>query len=149
MPNPVKPEPWQWLFNLTWPDRDSPTPLGPEEIRKNWLFHAKKLVEPSRSVCLEIAPTATIWCDRLAEWRAEPWDRRHGKVTLAGNAAHPMTYHGKPLADVLDGYKNEVQKRGGKAVVSSGENPQMVHEWERLKQSSIFTIGMKALVEGI
>lgn len=37
---------------------------------------------------MEIAPTTPIWYDKLAEWRAEPWDCRHGKVTLAGDAAH-------------------------------------------------------------
>ncbi|KAL8876976.1 MAG: hypothetical protein Q9198_004918, partial [Flavoplaca austrocitrina] len=92
VPDPDKPETWQWMFSLTWPDKDSPTPTGPKEIREKWLFHAKKLAEPLRSAYLEIAPTATIWCDRLAEWRTESWDNRNGRVTLAGDAAHPMTY---------------------------------------------------------
>lgn len=92
VPDPDKPETWQWMYSLTWPDKDSPTPAGPEEIRKNWIFHAEKLAEPFRSAYLEIAPTATIWCDRLAEWRTQAWDNRNGRVTLAGDAAHPMTY---------------------------------------------------------
>lgn len=92
VPDPDKPETWQWMYSLTWPDKDSPTPAGREEIRKSWLFHAEKLAEPFRSAYLEIAPTATIWCDRLAEWRTEAWDNRNGRVTLAGDAAHPMTY---------------------------------------------------------
>lgn len=92
VPDPDKPETWQWMYSLTWPDKDSSTPAGREEIRKSWLFHAEKLAEPLRSAYLEIAPAATIWCDRLAEWRTEAWDNRNGRVTLAGDAAHPMTY---------------------------------------------------------
>ncbi|CAL8584300.1 hypothetical protein XPA_009904 [Xanthoria parietina] len=173
VPDPDKPETWQWMYSLTWPDKDSPTPAGREEIRKSWLFHAEKLAEPFRSAYLEIAPTATIWCDRLAEWRTEAWDNRNGRVTLAGDAAHPMTYHrgqglnngildaaylcrslnahcqdGKGITDVLEVYEKELQERGKEAVISSGENSLMVHDWERLKQSPIFTMGFKPLAEG-
>lgn len=80
------------MFSLTWPDKDSPAPSGPEAIRKNWVSWAEKLAEPFRSAYMAIAADATIWCDRLAEWRTEPWDNRNGRVTLAGDAAHPMTY---------------------------------------------------------
>ncbi|KAL8990068.1 MAG: hypothetical protein Q9169_008213, partial [Polycauliona sp. 2 TL-2023] len=173
VPDPNKPETWRWMYSLTWPDKDSPTPTGPEDIRKNWLLHAEKLAEPFRSAYLEIASTGTIWCDRLSEWRTEAWDNRNGKVTLAGDAAHPMTYHrgqglnnaildaaylcraldehcqgGKPVKELLSTYEKEVQERGREAVISSGENSLMVHDWERLKQSPIFTMGMKALVQG-
>ncbi|KAL8647382.1 MAG: hypothetical protein Q9226_006453 [Calogaya cf. arnoldii] len=173
VPDPDEAETWQWMYSLTWPDKDSPTPSGPEEIRKNWVFHAEKLAEPFRSAFLEIAPTATIWCDRLAEWPTEAWDNRKGRVTLAGDSAHPMTYHrgqglnngildaaylcrglnthcrdGKPITEVLEAYEKEVQERGREAVISSGENSRMVHDWEQLKKSPIFTMGMKPLVEG-
>ncbi|KAL8672565.1 MAG: hypothetical protein Q9168_002970 [Polycauliona sp. 1 TL-2023] len=173
VPDPDKPETWRWMYSLTWPDKDSATPTGPADIRKNWIFHAEKLVEPFRSAYLEIAPTATIWCDRLSEWRTEAWDNRKGKVTLAGDAAHPMTYHrgqglnngvldaaylcralhehcrdGIPITNVLSIYEKEVQERGRAAVISSGENSLMVHDWEQLKQSPVFTMGMKPLVQG-
>ncbi|KAL8788898.1 MAG: hypothetical protein Q9213_001421 [Squamulea squamosa] len=173
VPDPGKPESWKWMFSLTWPDKDSPTPAGPENIKKNWLFWSEKLAEPFRSAYLEIAPYATIWCDRLAEWRTEPWDNRNGRVTLAGDAAHPMTYHrgqglnnaildaaylcrslnthcrdGKPMTDVLVNYEKEMQERGRAAVISSGENSLMVHDWDKLKQSPMFTMGLKPLVAG-
>lgn len=32
------------------------------------------------------------WHNRLSSWTPEPWDNRNGTVTLAGDAAHPMTF---------------------------------------------------------
>ncbi|KAL8721858.1 MAG: hypothetical protein Q9225_001535 [Loekoesia sp. 1 TL-2023] len=170
VPDPSKPETWKWMFSLTWPDKDGPVPVGAEAIRQKWVFWAEQLAEPFRSAYMSIAPSATIWCDRLAEWRTEPWDNRNGRVTLAGDAAHPMTYHrgqglnnaiidaaflcrslnehcqnGTPITEALAVYEKEMQERGRAAVISSGENSLMVHDWERLKQSPIFTMGFKPL----
>ncbi|KAI4119072.1 MAG: hypothetical protein LQ345_000947 [Seirophora villosa] len=170
IPDPSKPETWKWMYSLTWPDKDSSTPAGPEAIRQNWVVRAEKLAEPLRSAYLAIASTATIWCDRLAEWPTEPWDNRNGRVTLVGDAAHPMTYHrgqglnnaildaaficralnthcqnGKPITEALGVYEKEMQERGRAAVIDSSRNSLMVHDWEQLKQSPVFTIGMKAL----
>ena len=39
-------------------------------------------------------------------------------------------------------YEAEVVERGHRAVISSEQNSMMVHDWERLKQSGIFTSGM-------
>ncbi|KAL8836738.1 MAG: hypothetical protein Q9170_002802 [Blastenia crenularia] len=170
VPDQSKPETWKWMFSLTWPDKDSPVPADAEAIRRNWIFWAEKLAEPFRSAYLAIAPSATIWCDRLAEWRTEPWDNRKGRVTLAGDAAHPMTYHrgqglnnaivdaaflcralnehcfnSKSIEAALAVYEKEMQARGRAAVISSGENSLMVHDWEKLKQSPVFTMGLKPL----
>ena len=41
-------------------------------------------------------------------------------------------------------YEEEMQERGGAEVVSSGQNSLMVHDWERLKQSPMFTMGLRA-----
>ncbi|KAI4146508.1 MAG: hypothetical protein LQ341_002060 [Variospora aurantia] len=170
VPHATKPETWKWMYSLTWPDKDSPTPAGPEAIRQNWLSRSEKLAEPYRSAYLAIAPTAKIWCDRLAQWPTERWDNRNGRVTLVGDAAHPMTYHrgqglnngildaayicralnrhcqdGKPITEALAVYEKEVQERGRAAVIESGRNSVMVHDWEQLKQSPVFNIGLEAL----
>lgn len=89
------------MFSLTWPeDEDSPVPAGTDAIKRAWVSRAEMLAEPFRSAYLAVAPYGTIWCDRLAEWRTEPWDNRNGRVTLAGDAAHPMTYR-KYLVQIL------------------------------------------------
>ena len=52
---------------------------------------------------------------------------------------------GKPITEVLATYEAEVQERGREAVISSGENSRMVHDWEQLKKSPVFTMGFEAL----
>ena len=51
----------------------------------------------------------------------------------------------KPITEVLEAYEKEMQERGRAAVISSGENSLMVHDWEQLKASPIFTMGLNAL----
>lgn len=80
------------MLSLTWPDKGSAVPRESEVIRQEWTSRAKKIAEPFRAAYLAMASDATIWCDRLAEWRTVPWDNRQGRVTLAGDSAHPMTY---------------------------------------------------------
>lgn len=84
------------MLNLTWKDKvvGHELPVGAEAIREEWVYWAVKIAEPFRSAYLAVAsdPGVTLWCDRLAEWRTEPWDNRNGRVTLAGDAAHPMLH---------------------------------------------------------
>jgi len=84
------------MLNLTWKTNVAghEMPVRIEAIRLGWVYWAEKIAEPFRSAYLAVAsdPSVTFWCDRLAEWRTEPWDNRNGRVTLAGDAAHPMTY---------------------------------------------------------
>lgn len=50
-----------------------------------------------------------------------------------------------PVVEALAIYEKEMQERGRSAVISSTENSLMVHDWEQLKQSPVFTMGMKPL----
>jgi len=42
-------------------------------------------------------------------------------------------------------YETEMQERGRAAVISSGENSLMVHDWDKIKESPVFKMGMKPL----
>lgn len=176
------------MFSQTWNDKGSAVPSG-QDIRRIWTDWALKLAEPFQSAYLALPSNVTLWCDRLAEWRTIPWDNCKGRVTLAGDAAHPMTYRksallkvllaslndacivdrgqglnnaihdaaylcnalnehchrGTPLPEAMDIYEKEMQERGRAAVISSGENSLMVHDWEQLQNSPFFKIGLKAL----
>lgn len=61
-------------------------------MRNVWNEYAEMFAEPFRSALLSLPEDAVLWCERLAQWPTVEWDGRGGRVTLAGDAAHPMTY---------------------------------------------------------
>lgn len=46
--------------------------------------------DPWRSSFLEMADDTKVFNDRLYYWIPKPWDNQGGRITLAGDAAHPM-----------------------------------------------------------
>ena len=62
------------------------------EIVKDVKGRASVLAEPFKSFWQAIPDDAPAWHGRLSDWPTEPWDNRNGTVTLAGDAAHPMTF---------------------------------------------------------
>ncbi|EEB94008.1 hypothetical protein MPER_07259 [Moniliophthora perniciosa FA553] len=50
----------------------------------------KWLCEPFCSIWEAVPDDAQAWCSRLNSWPTEEWDNRNGRVTLVGDAAHPM-----------------------------------------------------------
>ena len=49
---------------------------------------------------------------------------------------------GQPLEDAMRAYEDELVERGHEAVVSSGQNSLMVHDWDRLMEAQIFKQGI-------
>jgi 2-polyprenyl-6-methoxyphenol hydroxylase-like FAD-dependent oxidoreductase len=47
--------------------------------------------EPFKSAIEWIPDDTTTIVGRITYWVTEPWDNHGGRVTLAGDAAHPMT----------------------------------------------------------
>lgn len=52
---------------------------------------SSELVEPFRSAIEQIPEGTMVFCDELVCWESVPFDSQGGMVTLAGDAAHPMT----------------------------------------------------------
>ncbi|RYN46319.1 hypothetical protein AA0114_g8422 [Alternaria tenuissima] len=132
---------------------------------------AKEFCDPWRSA-LEWTPDGTpVWYLGLSDWdpgmEGHRWDNHHGLVTMVGDAVHPMTYQrgqglnhsvtdagklheaitkiqaGEDRKAAIDAFEEEMIRRGGGEVRDGTANTMMLHDWERVRQSPLFTKGMK------
>ena len=88
-----RPETWTWMPTITFRREGGYDGLTtPGEIRSVWNQYAEICAEPFRSALLSLPQDSVISCERLSQWPTVVWDRNQGSVTLAGDAAHPMTY---------------------------------------------------------
>lgn len=51
---------------------------------------AKTLAEPARSAFQWIPHDTLVHRADISYWISQPWDSRKGRLTLVGDAAHPM-----------------------------------------------------------
>lgn len=104
--------------------------------------------------------------DRVSVWVPVPWDNHRGHVTLAGDAAHAMTFHrGQGLNNCIRDAKELVTRivrhtqgeivlpeavseseremidRGSAEVKTSMEQSLKCHNWETFKDSPVMKIG--------
>ena len=80
------------MLILTWRHYGNDAITDPAEIRKIWDKWSSKLWEPLRAAFLAAPASSTLRCDRIGQWPTVEWDNMQGRVTLAGDAAHPMTF---------------------------------------------------------
>ncbi|KAF5373085.1 hypothetical protein D9758_001499 [Tetrapyrgos nigripes] len=179
------PDPAKWVFVMvqTWAEdktKSSSNGMATEnkgDVARGMKERTKTFAEPLRSFWHSIPDDAQIWHNRLSDWPTEKWDDRNGTVILAGDAAHPMTFHRgqglnnvindvytlrralqekyppsdtsttSPFAEALKVYEGEVWERGREAVLSNAENSLMFHDWDKLMQSPVFTVGYRKIGE--
>ena len=95
VPDPDKPETWSFQVMQSWNDKTTPpsADLTTNEGRlKFFKARCEEYAEPWRSVGRAIQDGTTIPMDRLTYWeKSKKWDNRGGRMTLCGDAAHPMT----------------------------------------------------------
>lgn len=128
---------------------------------------ASKYAEPWRSAALWLPDDTYIPPDRVRYW-AKPvaWPHWNGKITLGGDAAHPMMPFRaqglnnaladadqyvmnlvairdgqKSLGDALTEYGKEVLERGSKEIQQSAAWGPMLHDWNALVQSPLMKQG--------
>ncbi|KAL9115217.1 MAG: hypothetical protein Q9227_001011 [Pyrenula ochraceoflavens] len=163
-------EPGDWSFMMvqTWKPETNDL-IKEEDILQDAKQRAQGFAEPFRSMWQSVPEGTMGWHSRLTYWPTEAWDDKDGTVTLAGDSAHPMTFHrGQGLnnaihdvaslahslekvdlsshdqvKDALAGYQREVCERGRKAVLASLENSLAVHDWDTLMKSQLMTSGFK------
>lgn len=90
VPDPEDPANWKFQVVTSWLGKrdESLDRVGRlTQVKQK----ASDMCEPFRSAVLWMADDTNITYDKMAYWVSTPWDNHDGRVTLAGDAAHPMT----------------------------------------------------------
>jgi 2-polyprenyl-6-methoxyphenol hydroxylase-like FAD-dependent oxidoreductase len=132
-------------------------------------MRAEEYAEPWRSVGRAVAEDTWLPLDRGTYWeKAARWDNRAGRMTLCGDAAHPMTPHRgqglnnalqdssnlvaaiqkvvngeQGLREAIDEYDKEMLERGMLEMNISLKQTLFIHNWKTLMQSPMVKMGMR------
>lgn len=92
VPDPDDPATWTFQLQTT-------SHKGEDDVTSlaNLKAKAATFGEPFRSANLWIPEGTKVHENKLSYWIPIPWDDRNGRITLAGDAAHPMTFRTSPL----------------------------------------------------
>ncbi|PQE21575.1 FAD binding domain-containing protein [Rutstroemia sp. NJR-2017a WRK4] len=175
-PDPKKPETWTFFFYISWhssaQDEEAKTFDNKARLRQVREL-AKDYTEPWKSAFEWLPEDQPVWYSGLAVWdpseEGHGWDNMNGRVTLAGDAAHPMTYQrgqglnhaiadaGKIVAllksETLDQasaiaqYEEEMKARAGEEVRLSVMNTTMLHDWTKVLESPVMRAGLNKTMQ--
>jgi 2-polyprenyl-6-methoxyphenol hydroxylase-like FAD-dependent oxidoreductase len=91
MPDPNKPETWAFQVGSSWlGQRDASASLSNKERIARVKRAASQLSEPFRSANLWMPDDTIINIDPIAYWVPIPFENHQGRITLCGDAAHPL-----------------------------------------------------------
>ncbi|KAJ4377550.1 hypothetical protein N0V83_000375 [Neocucurbitaria cava] len=171
VPDPNKPETWTFQVLQSWVDDTVPASADLTTFPGRLAFfksRSAEWAEPWRSAGLAVAEGTQLPLDQGTYWeRAAKWDNRSGRLTLCGDAAHPMTPHRGQglnnalqdsanfvaalrkvksgevgLAQAVQEYDDEVLERGTLEMNISLKQTLFIHNWETLMQSPMVKMGM-------
>lgn len=177
MPDPSDPSTWTFQVLQSWLDTSVPASNDLTTYPGRLAFfkqRATEYAEPWRSVGLAISPDTQLPLDTGTYWgNASAWDNRAGRMTLCGDAAHPMTPHrgqglnnalqdsanfvaslrevvsGKcGLKEAIDAYDAEMLERGTREMGISLKQTLFIHDWETVMQSPMVRLGMRRASKG-
>ncbi|KAF1999350.1 FAD/NAD(P)-binding domain-containing protein [Amniculicola lignicola CBS 123094] len=131
----------------------------------------KKFVDPWKSALEWTPDDARVWYLGLTDWdpgqEGHRWDNHSGLITMVGDAVHPMTYQrgqglnhsitdaGKLLdvlvkineggdrKELIEKFEDAMIARAGEEVRTGTANTMMLHDWDRVMQSPVFTKGLR------
>ncbi|EAU31764.1 predicted protein [Aspergillus terreus NIH2624] len=166
---PDHPESWVFHMAMAWLG-DSDNTMGYPERLALIKARAEGMGEPARSAFLWMPDDTEVHKADISYWISQPWDNRHGRLTLVGDAAHPMPpYRGQglnhcicdvshllaallsvcqgtnALEDAIRAYEAEMIPRGKEEVSCSVENGLMLHDWNKIQESPVFRRGFKPM----
>lgn len=173
--DPDRPETWTFFCYISWH-----SPLEEQERTEHWTNSqrlqqvkgfAQHFTDPWKSVFEWLPDDHQVWYMGLSDFdpgaENHSWDNHGGRVTMAGDAAHAMTYQrgqglnhsvtdaaklteavqqfvsGKTTrAEAISSYEEEMIARAGGEVRLSTMNTNMVHNWQKVQESPIMRSGM-------
>ena len=171
------PESWVFMHYISYPEpREFENQKSVTEHVSYQKEMAAHFADPWRS-SFEWMPdgTTTAWYGKLKHWdpalSEHKWDNRGGLITLAGDAAHPMTFQrGQGLnhaltdsvklceaivncwhssegflsakAAAIEGYEKEMIARASEELRLGELNSKMLHDWEQFQHSPLFGKGI-------
>lgn len=100
-PSLTNPEDWTFFFYISWASSleqqdEERRKFGNKERLAQVKEKAKVYCEPWKSAFEWVSEDQPAWYFDLSVWdpslKEHEWDNRNGRVTLVGDAAHPMTY---------------------------------------------------------
>ncbi|KAI8689789.1 FAD-binding-3 domain-containing protein [Fusarium sp. Ph1] len=166
---PDHPESWIFHMAMAWMG-DSNHKLSYPERLALLKQRAAGMGEPARSAFLWLPEDTEVHKADISYWITKPWNNHDGRITLIGDAAHPMPpYRGQglnhcicdtsylmaglesvfrgetELHDAIEVYEADVIPRGQEEVKCSVENGYMLHDWKKVEASPVFTRGFKPM----
>ncbi|EAL84359.1 FAD-dependent oxidoreductase [Aspergillus fumigatus Af293] len=169
--DPVRPETWVFHYCLSiWTADDAPETA--EERRALFKHYMSQYCEPYRSAGEWLSQATPIRAEKFHYWKnITRWRNFGGKVTLAGDAAHPMVpftaqglntaledvkrfldaivkvvYHGADMQTEMDAYDDSAYTRGKRDINLSVEQMHAYHHWEEIMTSPLMKGGYGALI---
>jgi hypothetical protein len=94
---PDHPETWIFHLAMAWLGDPDHT-LTYQERLAMIKERAKEMAEPARSAFTWIPDDVLVHRADISYWISKPWDNRGGRMTLVGDAAHPMPPCKLPLS---------------------------------------------------
>ena len=89
MPDPDKPENWAFQVGSSWLGQRNAS-LGNEQRVEMVKMAAVQLSEPFRSATLWMPKDTVVDTDPISYWVPIPIETHQGRITLCGDAAHPL-----------------------------------------------------------
>lgn len=174
--DPDRPETWTFFFYISWystfEDQERTADWTNAQRLQQVKDFSRAFTDPWKSAFEWVDDDRKVWYIRLHDFDpgadGHRWDNHGGRVTLAGDAAHTMTYQrGQGLnhsvtdaaklfeaikqlmanessqAVAISSYEEEMIARAGGEVRLSTTNTEMLHNWRKVLQSPLLTSGMK------
>ncbi|KAH9211598.1 hypothetical protein DL95DRAFT_510811 [Leptodontidium sp. 2 PMI_412] len=165
-------DPTTWEFNIACSVLgESPQTLDNATRLQNVRRRCQDMAEPFQSSFMEFPDRTKVFNDKLYYWIPAPWDNHGGKITLAGDAAHPMPpFRGQGLAQsirdaanlvgllksvasseqnklstIISEYEEEMIERGVQEVELSLKAMIIGHDWGKLMEHPTIKLGGKKI----